>query len=321
VNSVAQRPAWSGRLVAFAYYLGLAPWAWFRGKHPVQPFLEHHRRQALGIAVLGAGVALFFLFTILVSSYSLVRLRTIYELLHLELWLLWFSRKLFLCWLVFWAYGAGLALAGSDSALPLVWRIARRNRWLNAMAATLLGSCAVAVAVGGFSAYAATFVRSDAKPGQVYMVYEDARFFPRWIFVLGFYPIARASRDTFGEGSAVLLPLGKENLARSLNEGRFVFLGTHGGKQGLLLDAKYYLPPAEVGALGGNPDLAFVYLTCCDSGAQKEAWERALAPAKVITYNRLTAVAEHIWWLWFRGPEVVRQLGVRRPAKGAPAPN
>lgn len=321
MNSATQRPAWSARLRALLYYAGLAPLTWFRTKPPVQPFLEHHRRQALGIAVLGAGVTLFFLFAVFASSYSLVRFRTIYELLHLELWLLWFSRKLFLCWLVFWVYGAGLALVGSSSSLPIVWRIAKRKRWLSAMAATLLGCYALAAALAVFTAYAQTFVRSDAKPGQVYMVYEDARIFPRWIFVLGFYPIARASCATFGEGSAVLLPLSKENIARALEEGRFVFLGTHGGKEGILLDARYYLPPTEVGKLGGNPDLAFVYLTCCDSGVQKEAWERALAPAKVITYNRLTAVAEHIWWLWFRGPDTVRQLTAQRPPNGQPAPN
>ncbi len=321
MNSAIQRPGWGLRGLAFAAYVGVAPWMWFRKKTDLHPFLDLHRRQALGIAVLGTGVALFFLFTVLVSSYSLVHLRSVYEILHLELWLLWLSRKLFLCWLVFWLYGAGLALVGSGTPLPVVWRIAKRNRWMNSMAATLLAMYALAATTTALVFYAEGYVRSDEKPGKVYMVYEDAKVFPRWIFVLGFFPIARAAHDAFGQDSAVLLPLSRPNIARALNEGRFVFLGTHGGKEGILMDARYYVPPTDIGALGGNPGLKFVYLTCCDSGAQKDAWERAFAPARVITYNRLTAVAEHAWWLWFEGPGIVRQLGQTQPSVPSPKPN
>ena len=60
--------------------------------------------------------------------------------------------------------------------------------------------------------------------------------------------------------------------------------------------------------------LEFVYLTGCDSGAQETAWKNAFAPARVVTYNRLTSVFEHIWWLWVRAPRVVRGLAAASEA-------
>ena len=33
-------------------------------------------------------------------------------------------------------------------------------------------------------------------------------------------------------------------------------------------------------------------------------------PAEVKTYNRLTAVVEHLWWIWREGPRRIRALAV-----------
>ncbi len=306
-------PGFRARLAALSFYAGLAPAAWLLRRRLASSFLEHHARQSLGIFVLLGGAMLFFLLAIGISSYSLVHFRETYESLNLELWMLWVSRKLFLCWLVFWVYGAGLALWGSPNPLPLVWRIQRRNRWMHLAAGVGLGLYLLSMVVGGFAQYAGSYCRSDAAPGAVYMVYEDAGKFPRWLFVIGFYPLARASGEIFGPDKAVLLPLSKENMARAFAEARFVFLGTHGGKAGVLLKNNYYMPPSEVAEMGTNPGLEYVYLTSCDSGTQREAWEKALAPAHVVTFDRLTAVAEHIWWLWFEGPRIVRSLNPAQP--------
>ncbi|MBI2432466.1 MAG: hypothetical protein HYV26_06305 [Candidatus Hydrogenedentes bacterium] len=71
---------------------------------------------------------------------------------------------------------------------------------------------------------------------------------------------------------------------------------------------KHYYAPKQLAGLTVNPSLHFVYLAGCDSGTLRQEWEKAFAPAHVYTYDRLTAVAEHAWWLWTEGPEAVREL-------------
>lgn len=309
MNPTSSDTAWRCRAIALTYYLGAAPFAWLRRGRQKNPFLAHHQRLSLAILLLLAFVSIQFLCSILAASYSLVNFRELYESYHFEGWLFWLSRKLYLCWIVFWLYGAGLALAGSMGSLPLAHYFEKRTAWLHATAGFALSLYTLAGAALLLAGYAQSYMRSDEKPGQVYMVYEDLRFYPRWIFVLGFFPMARASQEIYGPGQAVLLRLSKENIARAVKEGRIVVLATHGGKKGILLDTRRYMPASEAETMGTNPNLAYVYLTSCDGGAQEEGWKRAFAPARVITFPRLSAIVEHIWWLWMDAPGVVREIG------------
>ena len=60
--------------------------------------------------------------------------------------------------------------------------------------------------------------------------------------------------------------------------------------------------------LPGSGRLRFVYLAGCDSGILREAWEKALAPARVVTQDHLASTLQHVWWLWRDGPRVIRDL-------------
>jgi hypothetical protein len=155
--------------------------------------------------------------------------------------------------------------------------------------------------------HASSLVPKSRESGAVYMVYEDNRIFPRWLFALAFYRMARAAEATYGPESAVLLKISRENVAKALVGGRLVFVGSHGTTRGLMLHDDWLLPE-DLAAVPKNEGLKFVYLTGCDSGDQRDAWVDALAPADVVTYDRLSASLEHAWWLWFRGPEKVRTL-------------
>jgi len=75
-----------------------------------------------------------------------------------------------------------------------------------------------------------------------------------------------------------------------------------------LYTADFKVSPGNAARYGTGKDLRFVYITGCDSGAQAEAWERQLAPAEVVTFNRLSAWLEHIYWLLFRGADAIRRL-------------
>jgi hypothetical protein len=139
------------------------------------------------------------------------------------------------------------------------------------------------------------------------MVYEDNGMFPRWLFALGFYRMALAAREVHGPESPVLVKISRSAIGEAVAHGRLVFIGSHGTRRGLMLKNEWLLPE-EFESVEKNPALHLVYLSGCDSGDQRDAWERAFAPATVITYDRLSAVLEHAWWLWFTGPELVRNL-------------
>jgi len=248
-----------------------------------------------------------FVASVAVVSMLMVHFRAFYDQYHPEPHLMSALRKLFLCWLVFWVYGTALAVYGSDRELPVAGWLARKPRCLLSAMLCFVVLYAAILGTVPLAMHAASLARADIAPGKAYMLYEDIDRFPRWVFTLGFYPIARTATQRWGPGSVVAHKLSRDAIRRALQEGHFVFIGSHGRATGLLLEDGY-VTPEEVKAMGARASLQFVYLTSCDSGAQRDAWEQAFAPAKVVTYDRLTAVLEHAWWLFFKGPEVIRSL-------------
>jgi hypothetical protein len=124
---------------------------------------------------------------------------------------------------------------------------------------------------------------------------------------LGFYPIAIEATSKWGRGSVVVKPLTKEGLADALHDGRFVFVLSHGTEEGLYT-RKLKIRPNKAAPKGTGAHLQFVYITGCDSGALRQQWERVLAPARVVTFDRLSAWLEHIFWLVFQGAGEIRRL-------------
>jgi hypothetical protein len=300
------RVSWRERLLAFPLYLTLFPW-FPKSRRAASPFLQHHYSQAVSLFVLLAGLCASFVVVILLLSVALVYRRSLYEGAPIEGRILDVLWKLFLCWLVFWVYGACAAVLGSAHPMPVVQRVARRPGLLRVGVLLAAGLQLLALLVTPFAVHASLLARQDARPGTVYMLYEDVDTFPRWLFTLGFYRIALQSRAQFGPGETVVLRLSEETIQRAVSEGKFVFIGSHGGPRGLLL-AKKWFKPEDIDRSKVNPELEYVYLTGCDSGTLADAWQKTLAPAEVVTFSRLTAVVEHIWWLWFEGPRVLQTI-------------
>lgn len=307
MNDSALNIPWHARLTALAYYLGAAPIVFFRRKSRRNDFLIHHLKQALALFAMLLCILLAFFFAVLILTYVMLQHRALYDHVHPEPHTLNITRKLFLCWLVFWAFAAALALRGSMRKMPLVNVLSKRRRLIPLTAAAGILLYTSIIAAIPLAIHANSLTRQDPAPGAVYLLYEDIDRFPRWIFTLGFFQISRAANERWGPGQVVALRLSQDSLKRALREGRFVFIGSHGMKEGLLLKSGFVLPK-DIQKWGVNPKLRFVYLTSCDSGTQKEAWENAFAPAKVVTYDRLTALLEHIAWLWFKGPGIIRSM-------------
>lgn len=295
------------RVIAALCYAGFGPLVLLRLRNREDPYLEHHCRQGLGVLSLLLGIGLLFVVAILFLSYMLVFYREDYQGTALEPGILSAVRKCFLAWLVVWVAGLGSALWGSWWDIPLVWRIARRPKWIKTTAIVWSAVYVVLVVILSFAAHAVSITQEERVPAKVYMVYEDLDLWPHWIFALGFYRIALKAQEVYGPDSVVITPLSIEAVSYALSHGEFVFVGSHGSEKGLLINRRF-IGPKKIDYDRANESLKYVYLTGCDSGVQGPQWEAALAPAEVQTFDRLSAIVEHIFWLWITGPSKLAQV-------------
>lgn len=288
---------WPPRFGALLCYLG--PGLFRRAPHGV--FLHHHYNHAATLILLLAVCGAVWFTGILCLSYLLVFHREMYEGVHLERYVLSGLNKVLLCWLVVWVFAVILALLGSMRTVLLVTWLSGFPRMVKAGRVVFVVACVLVLAAAPVAVHADSLVRDSGEPGVAYFVYEDLDTLPAWLFALGFYRVSLATRARFGPGKAVLLRLSEETILRAKAEGQFVVIGAHGRPRGILCDGGW-IAPRDIAAGESNPGLRFVYLSSCDSGAQRKAWEEAFAPAEVVTFDRLSAIVEHIWWLWFRAP-------------------
>ncbi len=297
----------SERLRALLYYLFGAPFILPGAARRLTGFRQAHYGAAMGSWFLLCLVLLALVLAVACLSVVMIFARALYERLHLEPYLLDLVWKAFLAWGVVHIFCAVHAAWGWQGRLPLVSWLGERPmvRATVRTAAAIVLLLATAVAALGF--HATTLTRSDERPGKLYMVYEDNGIVPGWVFSLGMYRMASAASEVFGPGETVLLRISHEHLRRAFREGTVVVVGSHGQAQGLISEKRWFTPlDLKAGEVGQQ--LRYVYLTGCDSGAQGLDWERVLRPAQVATHDRLTAVVEHVWWMWFTGPELLRDI-------------
>jgi hypothetical protein len=154
---------------------------------------------------------------------------------------------------------------------------------------------------------------------------------------LGLYRISLQARRNWGKGSTVLDRLNKNTLRTALASGRVVILATH-GDAGYV--ATYFAPevlgvwPPDSGvtdetksahflrmAVRGTDNkwgmsenvkvsnqLQLAYIFGCNAGNKASQWREHLAPAQVVTYNRLSTVFDHALWFAFTGPSQLETL-------------
>ena len=240
---------------------------------------------------------------------------------------------LFVVWIVL----LGLALAGSSRQLSLLMHLTRRP-WVIRFS-TLANSFALAlilpIAVLAF--HATSMTRPSREGADVYFLYDEGVWVPRWAFALGLYRVSLQAERNWGKGCTVLDHLNKENLRKAFASGKVVILATH-GQEGCAIT--YYAPEylcvgaPDAGATDernssrflrmkvlGRDDkwskwehvavdgkLRLAYIFACYSGQRASQWEEHLAPAKVITYNRVSTVFDHAYWFAFTGPAELRRI-------------
>jgi len=55
-------------------------------------------------------------------------------------------------------------------------------------------------------------------------------------------------------------------------------------------------------------DLQFVYLSQCYGGRKSAEWQQALAPAEIVTFDRLSTDLEALWWLLVEAPQRLQEV-------------
>lgn len=301
------RAAFWERAAALAHYVGILPFIFIFRRKTRTEYFEVHRKQALILFAFLGFIFLTLLLLVVALSYGMVYYRHLVESGPTEVWLLSFIRKLLIVWFVFWLYAVFRAIRGTALPVPYMTFFTKRRFLQLSGMIFLCTAWLIILILAPIMVIADVLVTSDVEEGSVFIVYEDQNRFPRSLFSLAMLPIARASINRYGHNSAVLLPISPEAIQTAVEKGIVVIIASHGTANGLLLEDGYFTP-TDIPSLGENPRLKYVYLAGCDGGAQREAWERALSPAAVKTYDRLTPVIEHLWWFWTEGPRVVREI-------------
>ena len=300
-------PGWLRRAYSLLFYLGLAPLVFWLIPKKRPSYEGVHLYQAL--TLWGAAVSIVLLLLSLVLLYSLLIIQDS-SWADTRLWevrILGLGRKSFLVWAVFWIYGLWRCLRGSSVPVPfLAWLSKRISfRYFSAITGTL--AWALLLILLPFAFYADHQVSTTPESGKVMLLYDDLDLFPRPLFSLAMYPVIRETQRRWGAGSAVLLPLSHDTVNEALSYGKFVFIGSHGVAEGLLLRDGYFRPE-DVSLPQAHDALQYVYLAGCDSGAARKEWVAVLDPAVVKTFDRKTPTLEHVLWLWTEGPRLVRAL-------------
>jgi hypothetical protein len=238
-----------------------------------------------------------------------------------------------------WVVLLGLALAGSYRPVPLLDRLAQRQRLVRL---SFAGNCLglfLATAGAALACHAGSITRTNHDGGRVYLLYDEDIPVPRWAYALGMYRVSLQAREQWGPECVVLDRLNADNLRSALAHGHVVILASHGtGGDVAAADLVVSPPPLDAksqrgaasfvlfrfGAHASRPceheevpvssQVQLVYLAGCDSGLKAAQWQEHLAPAKAITFDRLSSPVEHLWWLLTAAPSEVRALN-SSPAK------
>ena len=106
-----------------------------------------------------------------------------------------------------------------------------------------------------------------------------------------------------------ILPFTENNLKKALNESKYLFIASH-GFDGLVFSGPEKFYTYMDFAHYKMSKLEFIYFSACQLGVNyySEYWQRILSPAKVVLFDRDSAIMEHVIWMLFNSIESVKEL-------------
>lgn len=296
------------RLLNISCYLGLAPIFWLLSSaRREKNSIGHHCQQALALSFL-----LFWAFFIFVICFSLHQMilylsRDLFMTLPIEI-PFYVLGGLLALWLILWLVGMLSAVRGAAPAIPLFSRItSSKKRMLFSTGWALLVQITIVIIIA-VAIHATVLAPAEMATANVYMLYDDMGYIPRWVFTLGFYRVSLAATKQWDKESVIITSLSELALNQALQDGRLVYIASHGTNGKILFPGDVPYRPQDVDSTNIGLRLQYVYIAACDAGLLSTAWENAFAPAEVKTFARLSSMTEHILWLLVDGPQVILAL-------------
>jgi hypothetical protein len=294
-------------LCAFLY-IGVAPVAFLLGYHHKSDFTNHHARHALSSSfVMHVALLVFIIVRIPIIMLGIYREDIYYatRVDKVETVLLIIA---FVALLVLAGLSAFHAVRGKSAEVPILSRVSKKAWVPSLMVSVFAASLAFVLLIAFLSCYSVSITPEANNEAVIYMLYDDAGFFPRWIFTLGFLPITRRASETLGSGGVCVCKLTREAFKQAFSTGKFIFLATHGAGPGRIYADRmtYGATFASESSDGNRPYL--IYLTACGLGKDDDSWNRAFPESEVVSFDRWSATVEHIWWLYSEGPDKLESV-------------
>lgn len=330
------------RLLCVANYLGLAPLTrLWRAKHQDAFFARHYTQAMAALFCLASAFIGFYLLDTVRCLVFIAFPKAAQRFTeHWGPFLRFVDDALWLPIIVLaaiWIVPMVLALCGSTRPIPLLKYLAGRLWVIRLTLAFNYLMLASMLLLAPFAFHASSLAQTCHEGAAVYFLYDEGVPVPRWAFALGMYRITLQADRNWGKACTVVDHLNRVTLRTALADGKVVILATH-GEQGYAVT--YYAPECLcVGApdkgttnennsrhflhvkrlqpdnnwgqwenVTVNQDLQLAYIFACNGGERESQWGEHLAPAHVITYNRISTVYDHAWWFAFAGPQILSRL-------------
>ena len=292
------------KLLNTSYYMGFIPFYWlFNGSQHRKRGKNDHYLQALAINLL-----LFCSFIIFFISFGIQTLivyfyRDLALTIPMELCFYILASLLFIC-LMIWLEGIVSAIIGRAPRIPLF------SRFTHTRFSTVLTAFHhfIVVLIIIVAIHSSSIAQTELEEAEIFLLYDDMGYVPRWVFTLGFYGDSIMATSRWGDNSVAIVPLNNRTIDYALENGRFIFVASHGLDGYIVLQDNIFYGPEDVDSSNISESLQYVYLSGCDTGVKGEEWENALSPAHVKTFDRLSTTFEHFYWLLIKGPKVINSL-------------
>jgi hypothetical protein len=316
------------RFLSAACYFGLAPWLWFAGAARQRSLLSHHLLHSL-IFLLLAVCWVLFVFVLTYMSMLADRFGVTMGATSLRLWenlvyvLDGVHTLLMIILPVAWILSMMDSIRGRVRHLPLITKMAANYRLANT-SAYLAVVCEILFVYLSYAGIRAVhLIKSPPEKADVYVLYTVGGYIPmetfyetftppKWAIAVAFYPMLDAGSEKWGEQSVKVLPLSEGSFKEAIRNGRVIFVASHGGNVSgsFTISYKPYraFKPSDIAAGEANPNLQYVYFAGCDTGDLESDWRRVLSPAEVKSFDRISYVDEHMFWVWFKSPAVIAAL-------------
>jgi hypothetical protein len=314
-----------------ACYLGLASLLWFSGASRQQnPLLKHHLLYSLAFSFLTIWWFVFFvvlnaaIYVIYVYLWGWKLSAGTIE--FLEQSVTWVENVISLVTviaMIAWIVSLVAAWRGRRQSIPFISRISTNQGAIRLSVYWTLMLDVLFIILVFISARSARIVNTSAEKADVYVLYTVGGYIPteslytaytppRWTIAVAFYPLLRAGMEKWGDQSVSILPLSEGSFNEAIQNGRFVFVASHGGSAPGSFTISYNpyqsFSPFDVRPGTAGERLQYVYFGGCDTGDLRADWEQVLAPSEIKSFDRVSFVSEHLLWVWFKSPGVIERL-------------